>query len=358
MACDTWPLPAPEDSPSPAPTVCTASGDGTARRWETTSAMEAAAADRSTGHSGCVLGASFSPDTPRLATVGGDGCGRMWGISDGQAIGRIEGHTGSWYAIAFSPDGGTLATACWDGQDTGGSCVKLWDGHSLECIATVDTGGAGAVGVSWNRQGNRLAGSLISGDVLVWNISRSGGAVETELWRTLKGHTNRVRSAAFDEAGQGLVSGCEDGGIKIWRLEEGEEVHDLRGHARFVRCVDWSKSNVIASASADKSVGLWNPTDGSLLRRLCGHDHIVWVCAFTPCGSRIVSASEDGLVIVWRVDGTESEQLALYPVGAGVRALAVRSTPSPSGGATDNSQDLIAAGDALGRLHLLRPLEA
>lgn len=52
---------------------------------------------------------------------------------------------------------------------------------------------------------------------------------------------------------------------------------------------------------ADKSVILWDSATGKRLRTLIGHSGPVWDAQFDSTGTRLVTASSDGTVRVWRV---------------------------------------------------------
>jgi WD40 repeat protein len=76
---------------------------------------------------------------------------------------------------------------------------------------------------------------------------------------TLKGHTLDVLCLAFSPDGSTLVSGCEDGTIKLWDVTRGKEVATLKGHASEVRCVAFSADGkMLATGGADKTIKLWD----------------------------------------------------------------------------------------------------
>lgn len=65
------------------------------------------------------------------------------------------------------------------------------------------------------------------------------------------------------------------------------------------------------SASADGSLRLWDARTGKEIRRLDGHNGRVWCVAFAPDGRRVVSGGFDGSVRVWDlVSGKESRRFA------------------------------------------------
>jgi len=57
---------------------------------------------------------------------------------------------------------------------------------------------------------------------------------------------------------------------------------------------------LLASASEDKTVRLWDPVTGQHQRTLTGHAGPVRSVAFSPDGRLLASAGDDGTVRLWR----------------------------------------------------------
>ncbi|AFY71469.1 WD40 repeat-containing protein [Thalassoporum mexicanum PCC 7367] len=74
----------------------------------------------------------------------------------------------------------------------------------------------------------------------------------------LCGHDAGVYAVAVSEDGQTLVSGCDDGTIKIWDLTTMTEIASLHGHDAKVRAVAVSSDRqLIASGSNDGVIKVW-----------------------------------------------------------------------------------------------------
>jgi WD40 repeat protein len=121
-----------------------------------------------------------------------------------------------------------------------------------------------------------------------------------KLLRTLEGHKDLVRSAAFSPDGGAIVSASDDNTVKIWDARTGQLLRTLEGHKNLVYSAAFSPDGgAIVSASRDKTVKIWDARTGQLLRTLEGHKRWVFSAAFSPDGGAIVSASSDKTVKIW-----------------------------------------------------------
>jgi WD40 repeat protein len=98
------------------------------------------------------------------------------------------------------------------------------------------------------------------------------------------------------------------------------ELQKLEGHTGDINAVTFSSDGqLLASASDDDTVRLWNPTTGELLQMLEGHTKWVKVVAFSPDGQLLASASQDRTVRLWNPE--TGEQLQKLELNVAVSAL-------------------------------------
>ncbi|MDJ0973178.1 MAG: serine/threonine-protein kinase [Planctomycetota bacterium] len=118
--------------------------------------------------------------------------------------------------------------------------------------------------------------------------------------RTLMGHQETINSLALHPDGKRLLSASSDNTIGIWRIEDGELLHQLEGHEDHVRSVICSRDGKTAyTASNDTTIRIWDLEKRTTRTVLMGHQEKVRKIALAPDETWIASASKDGSLRIW-----------------------------------------------------------
>ncbi len=152
-------------------------------------------------------------------------------------------------------------------------------------------------------------------------------------WRgDVAGHTNSVYSLAFKPNSYLLASGSGDNTIRIWDVEDRDNlrhVRTLRGHTGSVHSVAWSPDGrTLASASEDGTVRLWNPNNGINFAVLRGHTEAVNCVAWSPDGRILASGSRDATIRLWNPDTHGTLRVMRLPRFVGSREFALAFHPN------------------------------
>lgn len=128
----------------------------------------------------------------------------------------------------------------------------------------------------------------------------------------LQGHADQVTCLKTSlENPDFLLSGSRDKTINVWRLEtmetqhlEGTVLKRLVGHQHIVEDLDLSSDGQYAlSASWDNTLRLWHLETGEATKKFRGHTNDVLSVAFSPDNRQIVSGSRDRTIKLWNTIG-------------------------------------------------------
>ena len=210
----------------------------------------------------------------------------------------LEGHKADVNTAVFSSDDKLILTASDDGT------ARLWRADSGEFVRTVGKHSGKVLSAIFVANGRLILTFGESDTISLWN------ADDGSLHHSLVGHSDPIKSVGATRSGDRIVSASGDWTARVWRPNSPNEPEIvLRGHNAPVNTAIFSPDEKqILTSSEDGSAILWKLETGQPERQLLGHYDSVLRAVFDQAGSRIATISEDRTARVW--DALTGEQIA------------------------------------------------
>lgn len=267
----------------------------------------------------------------RVVAGTADGVLKLWSAATAggtfEESALTDAHAGRITLLEFVGGNELLISA-----DAGGKC-HLWPPALGSPIATFEGHSSEVTSVAFQSGRGFVAAGARDGSVRMWHRDSDRALL------TLVGHTAPIGALAFEPEGQHLVSASRDGTLRVWETLSGRCRATLRGHAADVIACSYVPSSAtdggdprILSASTDGLVKLWT-LEGRIVATLGGHDGPIRDMRMVPSRpgtTAAVTASDDGTVRVWNLQKEREERvlrghrapvLQAAPYGLGPRRI-------------------------------------
>ena len=192
-------------------------------------------------HLGFVSSIVFSQDQKIIASASGDRTIKLWGGWTGELKRTLNGHLDTVWSVAITPDGQTIASGSAD------KTIRLWsvDSYQPPRILTGHSDWVTAVAIS--PDGNTLASGSTDGTIKLWNLPTG------ELLRTIDGESSAIFSIAISPDGNTLASGSKKV-VKLWQIKTGELIQNLSGCSPVTFSSD---GKILISGTEEGKVKVW-----------------------------------------------------------------------------------------------------
>ena len=199
---------------------------------------------------------------------------------------------------------GAAGTAIGIGVGAAGTAIGVAAGAVLIAVAVVDLSVRLIATVVWHTDSLSSMTVFPNGGIIgvvVSNLIHLGDPHAVSPHTTLT-YDSPINSIAFNPNNSLLASASVDSTIQLWNLNTNTLQATLRGHTSNVLSVAFDPNGaLLASGSADGTVRLWNPITETLEATLQGHTGDVLSVAFSPDGSLLASGSSDSTIRLWNL---------------------------------------------------------
>jgi WD40 repeat protein len=283
--------------------VLTGATDNRARLWDLATCT---LVGKPMPHPAPVTTTAFAENGDRFLTASADRAA-LWSMPAQEKIGETWNTDGDITCALFNPDGNVFATATRNGE------ARFWsvpDCKPIGALMHPSARSARIFNIAFDSRAHLFLTASEDGTVVKWDYN--GKPVAAPLTGS------QITCASFSADRRFVATGSTDG-VAVWDLQTGKIISSpaVRDGARVNACVFSPDGTMLATASDDGSARVWDVRSGTArfgaLRHTLGNEaEAISALAFSRDGKRIATGSDDGSVIVWdAANGRElSERLS------------------------------------------------
>lgn len=270
------------------------------------------------GHQGMVTSLAFSPDGKILASSGYDRFIKFWDVETGELSGQLNLPDTPNF-LSFSPGGHTIVVAS-------NLAVTLVNPVAMQIEKSIPVSSGDHLAISLEeeliyvstpfsiRAIDSRAGTAIlefpDPSVLVPTTTvADDGTVLSVTYET----PNTIDNFALSPDGTQIVTytvdssidnrrGWENVRLATWDARSGQYKSEIRFSANSIQVMKFSFDGSRLAVGNGNEIWVWDTSTWQLLKRFSGHVDLVEDLAFTPDGTRVLSASWDGTIRVWSLE--------------------------------------------------------
>ncbi|KAJ7659504.1 WD40-repeat-containing domain protein [Mycena rosella] len=213
--------------------------------------------------------------------------------------------------LASSPDGEVVACGTYDGV------IQILDPRTLQVYRSIQGHDDCVRSLEFSRDGFLLVSSSYDSTTRVWDLN-------LDDLQGLSGHADTVLCAVFSADAGAVITGSADTTIQWWNRSTAVVEKIFRGHSDSVNVVRLtSDDHLLVSASHDSNVRVWNTLNAADVKILRGHSRPVTSLLLLG-DTRAISASGDGSIRLWDiVSGDQVQTLFSSQVSPPIDCLAI-----------------------------------
>jgi len=234
--------------------VASASKDNTVNIWDT---LTWTSIQRYTDHTGSVISLD-QIDNDTMVSGSWDGTVRIWKISTGETLKIMNFNSWVFVVRVFSIEKTHIVI----GNGGSSSNLEIYNYTTGNLARTLIGHSAGVFSIEMLGEQLMASGGQ-DHQVIIWNIT------SYSIRYNLTGHNTSVN--CIKRLSSNLIaSGDYNGIIIVWNWLTGEKVFKLTGHTNRLEfySLDLYDEQTLISGSIDKTVKLWNITNGTLIRSI------------------------------------------------------------------------------------------
>ncbi|XP_065213511.1 WD repeat-containing protein 62 isoform X3 [Planococcus citri] len=248
----------------------------------------------------------ISPDGQQLATGDRSGNIRVYGLKNVEEVCKIEAHDAEVLCLEYAPvipnsNKRLLLSASRD------RLIHVFDASDYyKFVETLDDHSSSITAIRFIDMNGQLQLVSCSADKSIifrrYQLQGKNGHFVRD--RLLAGKST-LYDMAVDCSQKYILTACQDRYIRVYNVNNGKQCKNFKGSVgedgSVIKVALDSSGRYLATSCTDKTLCIFDYYSGECIASMCGHSELVTGLRFSNDCERLVSASGDGCIFVWRL---------------------------------------------------------
>ena len=263
------------------------------------------------GHENRIKCLAWSKDGTVLASGSNDKTVCLWDVAAGVCIDTMKWHSGAVNCVLWKDE--CLISGSDDGR------ILLWN-PKLQSIREIGRHDDSVYCIALSTDGEKLVSGSDDRRLKTWPLRPKNGMPVPRPLLSWVAHEKPLRCVAWIPNSNEIISGSNDFLLKCWDARTGvpwDKKAEMSGHTDFVyACACSPDGRYLASASTDTTIRIWDVERGECLRELREHTGFVWNVSWSSAGGKLFlsSTSSDGRVYIWEISDSSKLQSTSFDI--------------------------------------------
>ena len=227
-----------------------------------------------------ILSLAFLPGDQYLVAGTTANAVAQWSVLTALIVRSYDGHNSSITSIAVCVKASNFMASA--SKDT---TIRLWDISTGKCANVLSSKGSPVNAVAFTPDGARLLSGSDDGFVRVWDVSQPSACREV---RVVSAHKSSITALAISPDGCTYCTGSADHLVKSFTMDAEVPTFEFADHANGITSLAHTinGATLLSSGDGERHARLWDTSNGTLRGLTRGY---LTQAAFSPDGERLVT---------------------------------------------------------------------
>ncbi|RZC41906.1 mitogen-activated protein kinase-binding protein 1, partial [Asbolus verrucosus] len=245
-----------------------------------------------------------SPDGKNLASGDRSGNIRIHDTASMREMCKIEAHDAEVLCLEYCGLESNLNLMASASRDR---LLHVFDvRHGYEFLQTLDDHSSSITAVRFltHHRNIQMVSCGADKSLIFRSLSDTGGKPQFSRDHNATGKTT-LYDMEVDASQKHVITACQDRNVRIYSCNTGKHTKSFKGSTgddgTLIKVVLDRSGIYLATSCTDKSLSVYDYYTGECMATMCGHSELATGLRFTNDCRRLISASGDGCIFVWKV---------------------------------------------------------